>query len=211
MCLLSDKLNMPDLCIHVPEFKIVSSSLSGQFMAHLTISFVVGIIIALPFVFWEIWRFISPALYAKERKAATGIVGYATLLFLIGAAFGYFFLTPFSISFLADYTVSAEVVNLPTIDEYVDFVTSMVLVTGLSFELPIVLMILGKIGIVTAEGLKNFRRFAIVLILVLSAIITPSVDMFTQGLVAVPLYGLYELSIFVVKRVEKRANTEDTV
>jgi sec-independent protein translocase protein TatC len=203
MCQLGAKLNIKDLCLTVPNFKIVSSTLSGQFMAHITISFIVGFIIAIPYVFWEIWRFISPALHPKERKAANSIIGFSSLLFLLGAAFGYFFLTPFSISFLADYHVSDEVVNLPTLDEYVDFVTSMVLVTGLSFELPIVMLFLGRVGIVNAPMLKKFRRYALVLVLVLSAIITPSVDMFTQGLVAVPLYALYELSIIVVKRVEK--------
>ncbi|MEN9522812.1 MAG: hypothetical protein RL065_1189 [Bacteroidota bacterium] len=209
MCELGAKLNMPDLCLTVPDFKIVSSTLSGQFMAHITISFILGLIITVPYVIWELWRFISPALHPKERKAANSIIGFSSLLFLLGAAFGYFFLTPFSISFLADYNVSSEVVNLPTLDEYVDFVTSMVLVTGLSFELPIVMLFLGRLGIVNAPMLKKFRRYALVLVLVLSAIITPSVDMFTQGLVAVPLYALYELSIIVVSRVEKRKKADN--
>jgi sec-independent protein translocase protein TatC len=204
MCALSTKLHIADLCITVPKFKIVSSTLSGPFMSHITVSFILGLIIAVPYVFWELWRFISPALHPKERKAANSVIAFSSILFLLGAAFGYFFLTPFSISFLADYKISDEVMLLPTLDEYVDFVTSMVLVTGLSFELPIIMLFLGRIGIVNAPMLKKFRRYALVLVLVLSAIITPSVDMFTQGLVAVPLYGLYELSIIVVSRVQKR-------
>ncbi|MFM2224514.1 MAG: hypothetical protein RJA07_716 [Bacteroidota bacterium] len=204
MCMLGAKLHIADLCITVPKFKIVSSTLSGPFMSHITVSFILGLIIAVPYVFWELWRFISPALHPKERKAANSVIAFSSILFLLGAAFGYFFLTPFSISFLADYKISDEVMLLPTLDEYVDFVTSMVLVTGLSFELPIIMLFLGRIGIVNAPMLKKFRRYALVLVLVLSAIITPSVDMFTQGLVAVPLYGLYELSIIVVSRVQKQ-------
>lgn len=209
MCELSAKLHMPDLCVHVPQFKVISTTLAGQFMAHITISFIIGLILSIPYVFWELWRFIAPALHEKERKAAKGVVAYASLLFLIGAAFGYFFITPFSIAFLADYNVSPEVTIMPTLDEYVDFVTSMVLVTGLSFELPMVMFFLGRIGIVKSKMLKDFRRYAIVAVLFLSAIITPSVDMFTQTLVAVPLYGLYELSILVVARVEKRKKIEE--
>jgi sec-independent protein translocase protein TatC len=194
---------MPSLKMVVPQFKVMSQTLAGQFMAHIQISLTLGLMLAIPFVFWEFWRFISPALYPTERKAASGIVGYATLLFLIGAAFGYYFLTPFSISFLADYHVSDEVIVMPTLDEYIDFVTSMVLVTGLAFELPIIMFFLGKIGIITAKFLRDYRNYAIIIVLVLSAIITPSVDMFTQFLVAIPLYALYELSILVVSRVEK--------
>lgn len=209
MAYLAAKFNMPGLVIHVPEFKVMSQTLAGPFMAHIQISLTLGLILAIPYVFWEFWRFLSPALYPTERKAATGIVGYSTVLFLIGAAFGYYFLAPFSISFLADYTVSSEVIVMPTLDEYIDFVTSMVLVTGIAFELPIIMFFLGKIGIVTAAFLRKYRRIAIVIVLVLSAIITPSVDMFTQFLVAVPLYMLYELSIFVVRRVEKTKVSEE--
>jgi len=203
MSYLAVKWDMPSLKMVVPQFKVMSQTLAGQFMAHIQISLTLGLMLAIPFVFWEFWRFISPALYPTERKAASGIVGYATLLFLIGAAFGYYFLTPFSISFLADYHVSDEVIVMPTLDEYIDFVTSMVLVTGLAFELPIIMFFLGKIGIITAKFLRDYRNYAIVIVLVLSAIITPSVDMFTQFLVAIPLYALYELSILVVSRVEK--------
>ncbi len=209
MCMLSEKLHMPDLCVHVPDFKVISTTLAGQFMAHITISFMVGLLLAIPYLFWEIWRFVAPALHEKERKAARGVVGYASLLFLIGAAFGYYFITPFSIAFLADYNVSTEVTVMPTLDEYVDFVTSMVLMTGLAFELPMVMFFLGRIGIVSSTMLRKQRRYAIVAVLFLSAIITPSVDMFTQTLVAVPLYGLYELSIIVVARVEKRKKIEE--
>lgn len=208
MCMLAEKFKMPSLCMHVPQFKILSQTLAGQFMAHIQISLTLGLIIAIPYVFWELWRFVSPALFEKERKAASGVVGYAAILFFIGSAFGYYFLTPFSISFLADYNVSSDVIVMPTLDEYIDFVTSMVLVTGIAFELPIIMYFLGKIGIITASFLRKNRRYAIVIVLVLSAIITPSVDMFTQFLVAVPLYALYELSVFVVQRVEKKDAAE---
>jgi sec-independent protein translocase protein TatC len=201
---LATKLDMPSLRVVPPNFKVMSQTLAGQFMAHIQISLTLGLVLAIPYVFWEFWRFLTPGLYVNERKAAKGIVFYATSLFLIGAAFGYYLLTPFSIAFLADYHVSDDVIVMPTLDEYIDFVTSMVLVTGIAFELPIVMYFLGKIGLISGAFLKQYRRFAIVVVLFLSAIITPSVDMFTQFLVAVPLYALYELSIFVVLRNEKQ-------
>ena len=210
MSYLAVKWDMPSLKMVVPQFKVMSQSLAGQFMAHIQISLILGLILAIPFVLWEFWRFISPALYPTERKAANGFVGYATLLFLIGAAFGYYFLTPFSISFLADYHVSDEVIVMPTLDEYIDFVTSMVLYTGLAFELPIIMFFLGKIGIITAKFLRDYRNYAIIIVLILSGFITPSVDMFTQFLVAIPLYALYELSILVVSRVEKSKAKADS-
>ena len=202
-------LHMPDLAVTVPKFKVISTTLAGQFMAHMTLSFIIGLIISIPYIFWEIWRFVSPALHEKERKAATGVVGYASLLFIIGAAFGYYFIAPFSIVFLVDYSVSTEVTAMPTLDEYVDFLTSMVLMTGVAFELPMLMYFLGKIGIIGSKMLRKFRRYAVVAVLIISAIITPSVDMFSQTLVALPLYALYELSIFVVARVEKRKKIEE--
>lgn len=209
MCKLGEVLHMPDLCVQVPNFKVISTTLAGQFMAHITISFVIGLIVAIPYVLWELWRFISPALHEKERKAATGVVAYASLLFIVGAAFGYYFITPFSIAFLVSYNVSSEVLAMPTLDEYVDFVTSMVLMTGVAFELPMLLYFLGRIGIVSSAMLRKFRRYAVVAVLLVAAIITPSVDMFSQTLVSIPLYALYELSIFVVARVEKRKKKEE--
>ena len=209
MCKLGEVLHMPDLCVTVPDFKIISTTLSAQFMSHISLSFIGGLIISIPYLFWELWRFVSPALHSKEKNAATGIVFYASLLFIVGAAFGYYFITPFSIAFLAGYNVSTEVVAMPTLDEYVDFVTSMVLMTGVAFELPMLMYFLGRIGIISSALLKKTRRYAVVIVLIVSAIITPSVDMFSQTLVAVPLYLLYELSIFIVQRVEKRKKIEE--
>lgn len=209
MCQLGKKLHMDNLCVTVPEFKVVSNSLSGQFMAHISLSFTIGFLIALPYIFWEIWQFIKPALYEKEVKNSRGIVLYGSLLFILGALFGYLFLTPFSIAFLASYSISDSVLNLPTLDDYLDFVTSMILATGVTFELPIVLMLLGKMGIISALALKNFRRYALLITLVLAAVITPSSDIFTQVLVSIPIYLLYEISILVVGKVERNRAIED--
>jgi sec-independent protein translocase protein TatC len=205
MCKVGQWLHLESLCVTVPSFNVVSNSLSGQFMAHIQLSFVIGFLLAIPYLFWEVWQFIKPALLPAERKASQGFVFYASSLFIIGAMFGYFFLCPFSIAFLASYSISANVVNLPTLDDYIDFVSSMVLATGITFELPILLVLLGKIGIITALNLKQFRRYAILLVLILAAVITPSSDIFTQVLVAIPIYALYELSIFLVANAEKKS------
>lgn len=197
------------IALHPPTFKVISTSLSGQFMMHMTMSFLFGFILALPLVLWEFWRFVSPALYEKEQKAITGVVFYSTMLFLLGALFGYYLLTPFSIAFLSDYSISSEVVNMIALDEYLNFLTMMILATGLTFELPMVMYFLSKLGIVNSKMLAQFRKYAVVLVLILAAVITPSVDMFTQLLVSIPIYALYEASIIIARRVERNKALEE--
>jgi len=173
-----------------------------QFLTSLKVSFIGGFIVAFPYVFWEIWRFVKPGLYDKERKAARGIVFICSTLFLGGVLFGYFIVAPFAISFLSNYSVSDIVVTQPRLDTVVGLVTMLTLPIGLLFELPIVVYFLTKIGLVTPEFMKQYRRHAFVLILILSAIITPP-DVISQFLIGVPLYGLYEASILVSRRVIK--------
>ncbi len=162
-----------------------------------------GLIVAFPYVFWEFWRFTKPGLYAKERKAARGIVLICSLLFLFGVLFGYFIISPFAITFLSSYSVSDKIANTTTLSTLVNAMTMFTIPTGLVFELPIVIYFLAKIGLVSAAFLKQYRRHSIVVCLLLAAIITPP-DVISQFLVGIPLYGLYEAGIIIARRVEKQ-------
>ena len=171
-------------------------------MAHIKISIIAGIIMAFPYIIFEIWKFIKPALYPHEIKAIKGVVFYTSLLFLIGILFGYYIITPMSINFLGNYKVSESVANEINLMSYVSTVTSVTLATGIVFELPIFILFLSKINLVTPEFLKKYRRHAIILILIFAAIITPP-DVFSQILVSIPMMILYEVSILISKKVQK--------
>jgi sec-independent protein translocase protein TatC len=191
------------LCVYPEGVTIYTRQLGEQFMIHLKVSFWLGLIVAFPYVFYEFWKFISPGLYDKERKAARGVVFICSFLFLSGVAFGYFVISPFAVTFLSTYSVSAEVANTFTLSSLVDYMTMFTLPTGLIFQLPVVMYFLGKVGLVTADFLKQYRKHAIVIMLIAGSIITPP-DAITQVLIALPLYILYEVSIIVVRRVEKK-------
>ena len=211
MCWLSPIVGMgDDLCIKNVDFRIVNFDLSGQFTTHMMIAFFAGLIIALPYVLWEFWSFIKPALYEKERKYAKGIVFYTSALFIIGVLFGYYVITPLSVNFLATYSVSDSVGNYISLDSYIGTVTTVTLISGVVFELPIFMYFLTKIGLITPRFMRKYRRHAIVVILIIGAVITPTSDVTTLMLVSVPLYGLYEISIFlsayVLKKQEREAN-----
>jgi len=195
-CWLSDAL-----CFTPPEFKVQAFKIEEQFVTHIKVSLILGFIASFPYVFYEMWKFVKPGLYKKEVTAARGIVGVCSVLFLIGVAFGYFIITPFALTFLTNYNL-ADTIAQPTLTSYVNNLTMYTLPTGLIFELPVVMFMLAKIGLVTAKDLKAFRKVAFVVILVVAAIITPP-DVMTQLMITLPLYGLYELSIKVVARVEK--------
>lgn len=194
-----------DLCLGNFTIRLQNLDLSGQFTAHMMISFFAGLILAAPYVIYELWKFVKPALLEAERSYATGIVFATSLLFLTGIAFGYFVLTPFSINFLATYQVSESVENIISFDSYISMVTTMTLVSGLVFELPIAVYFLSKIGILTPVFMRTYRRQAVVIILILAAVITPTSDITTLVLTAFPLYLLYEASIFVSHRVTSKA------
>lgn len=203
LCGISHAVGLGDnMCFTPPVFNLITRQLGEVLMQHLYVSFWIGVIGAFPFIFWEFWKFVSPGLYEKERKAVRGVVGVCSLLFLLGVAFGYYVIAPFSISFLAGYTLEGLEVS-PTLDSYVTYMTMFTLPTGLIFEMPIVAYFLAKIGLVGAAFLRNFRRHAIVVILIIAAIITPP-DVVSQTLVGIPLYALYEISILVVANVQRR-------
>lgn len=204
LCKLSDIFNTPILCINKNSFEIKSIYMAGQFMAHIKISIIAGIILAFPYVVYEIWKFIKPALYPHEIKAIKGVVFYTSLLFIIGILFGYYIITPMSINFLGSYKVSESVANEINLMSYVSTVTSVTLATGIVFELPIFIMFLSKINLVTPAFLRKYRRHAIIGILIFAAIITPP-DIFSQILVSIPMIILYEISILISKKIQNKS------
>ena len=203
LCQLSDYVGLPALCIDELPFTIQSRQMTGQFTMHMTSSFVVGFIASFPFVFWEVWRFISPGLYDQEKNAARGAVFFVSLLFFLGAGFGYFILSPLSINFLSNYQLDPSILNEFDITSYISTLTMLVLASAIMFQLPVVVYFLAMSGLVTSGMLKAYRRHAIVVILVLSAIITPP-DVISQILIAMPILVLYEAGIQIAKRLERK-------
>ncbi|RAI94845.1 twin-arginine translocase subunit TatC [Algoriphagus yeomjeoni] len=203
LCELSDYVGLPALCIDELPFTIQSRQMTGQFTMHMTSSFVVGFIASFPFVFWEVWRFISPGLYDQEKNAARGAVFFVSLLFFMGAGFGYFILSPLSINFLSNYQLDPSILNEFDITSYISTLTMLVLASAIMFQLPVVVYFLAMSGLVTSGMLKAYRRHAIVVILVLSAIITPP-DVISQILIAMPILVLYEAGIQIAKRLERK-------
>lgn len=190
------------LCFSPPDFNVQAFKIEEQFVSHIKVSVILGFIVSFPYVFYEMWKFIKPGLYKKEIVAARGIVGVCSTLFLLGVLFGYFVITPFALTFLTSYNLG-DTIAQPTLTSYINNLAMYTLPTGLIFELPVVMFMLAKIGLITAADLKRYRKIAIVIILIVAAIITPP-DVMTQIMISIPLYGLYELSIRVVARVEKK-------
>ncbi len=202
LCKFGNYINATSLCINSQTLHIINIKMSGQFSTHIMVSVISGFIVAFPYVFWEMWSFVKPALTDNEKKHARGTVFFSSLLFSLGILFGYFIITPLSIHFLGSYNVSQQVVNQINLNSYISTVTSVVLSSGVIFELPIVIYFLSKSGIVTPSFLIKYRKHSLILILILSAIITPP-DIFSQILVALPLLLLYEVSIKISKRITK--------
>ncbi len=208
-CALGHQLGMGDtLCAQGMVFELQNISMSGQFFTHLMVSFVAGLVLAFPYVIWELWRFVAPGLKPEERAPLRWVAGFATLLFMAGVAFGYFMLAPLSIQFFGSYQVSEAVSNTIALDSYIGMVTSVTLWTGILFQLPIVVLFLTRAGLVTPEFLRRYRKHAFVLVLVAAAIITPP-DVVSQLIVTAPLMLLYEGSIILcartLRRMEQRA------
>ncbi len=208
LCQFAELVKVPALCINQKSIELISIKMSGQFTTHINISLVAGIIIAFPYIFWEFWSFFRPALYEKERKYSRGAVMSASLLFMTGISFGYFLIIPLSINFLGNYSVSDIVTNQININSYIGSVTSVALASGIAFELPIVVFFLARIGVVTPEFMKKYRKHSLVVILLLAAVITPP-DVFSQLLVTLPLVVLYEVSIFIAARVIRNRKLAD--
>lgn len=187
--------------------ELISTDLSAQFMLHISTSLYVAVLLASPYIVFELFRYISPALYENEKKYSVPIVLAVYILFTVGVAMTYYVLFPFSFRFLGTYQVDETVRNTITLSSYITTLISMSLIIGLVFQLPILAFILGKIGLISYELLANYRKWALMLILTLSAIITPP-DIFTLLMVALPLYLLYEFSILILKRLRKNTVTK---
>lgn len=198
------------LCFGHYTFKLQSLGLSDQFTAQMWIAFVAGLMLGAPYVLWEIWRFIKPALKENEKKASTGFILSATFLFLTGVLFSYYIIVPLMINFLGNYHVSSMIENNFTMDSYISTVSTLSLATGIVFELPVFVFFLTKFGLISPEFMRKYRKHAVIIILIVAAVITPSPDVTSQMLVAFPLYFLYEASIFVSYFEYKRKikNTE---
>ncbi len=200
-CQIAEFTGVSGLCFSPPEFKSIATGLAETFILSFKMAFVGGLVIAFPYVFYEIWRFVRPGLYPHERMVTRYVVFTCSFLFLTGVCFGYFIIAPFAINFLVGYTIPG-VENTPTIQSLINYMVMFTLPAGLIFELPIVVFFLSKLGMVTAEGMRKYRRHSIVGILLVAAIVTPP-DVVTQFMIAIPLYFLYEISIFIAKRGEK--------
>lgn len=205
-CSLSQSLGQgSSFCIEELPFRIQSRTMAGQFSAHLWTSVLSGFIVSFPYIIFEFWKFISPGLYEKERKNARGFIFIASLLFFIGVLFGYYIVTPLSINFLGNYSVSSEIFNDFDLSSYIGLLRASVLASGIIFELPIIIYFLTRVGIITPEFLRKNRKISLVLVLSLSAIITPP-DIASQIIVSIPILILYEVSIIIAKVVTRRQN-----
>lgn len=196
-------INTDAIAINTKPLNIVNIEMAGQFTSHVKVSLVAGLIVTSPYIIWEIWRFIKPALRERESKYTSGAVAYTSLLFLIGILFGYYIITPLSIHFLSSYNVSQEIVNTIKLNSYIGTVTSVTFASGIIFELPIAVLFLSKTRLITPQFMRKYRKHAYVVLLILSAIITPP-DVFSQILVCLPLILLYEISVFISRSVKKK-------
>ncbi|MEX1238597.1 MAG: twin-arginine translocase subunit TatC [Cyclobacteriaceae bacterium] len=197
------------LCVKEIPFKLQSRFMTGQFSMHIISSFVMGIIVAFPYVTWELWRFIRPGLYPREKNSSRGAVASISFLFITGVLFGYYIMSPVMISFLANYQISDMIVNEFDITSYVGTIVGVVFGSGVLFQLPVVIFFLTKIGIVTPAFLRTYRKHAIVIILIIGAIVTPTADPLSQSLISVPLYLLYEISILISAAVVRQKQKEE--
>jgi sec-independent protein translocase protein TatC len=202
LCSLGKAMGTTTLCLKDINLTLQNTEMSGQFMLSFSSSFMMGFIIAFPYVFWEFWKFLKPALNPEELKHARGIVFWSSLLFGFGVVFGYLILAPFTINFFANYQLSPDIKNIFTIKNYYESLSDMVLGMGIVFELPIVVFFLSRVGVLTPKLMRTQRRYAIVILIFLSEIITPP-DWFSWLLVFVPVYILYEISINISARAER--------
>jgi sec-independent protein translocase protein TatC len=195
-----------DFCIRTLDAKIINTEMSGQFTLQLNACVMTGLILGIPYLLFEIWLFIKPALHENERKSASGFVAFASFLFFTGILFGYYIICPLSVNFLINYQVSPDIENTFTIDSYLSTVMTLTLGSGIIFQLPVVIYILSKVGIMTPAFMRSSRRYAAVIILIVAAVVTPTADPFTMLTVALPLFLLYEVSIYISANIERKRN-----
>lgn len=210
LCSMGQSIGIGDaLCFEQVTAKFLETTMTGQFIASFTLSFIGGFIIAFPYIFWEFWRFVRPALSTRELKNTRGVIIWVSLLFFSGVAFGYFILTPFMVNFYFNYKLSAQIEIMPTFSDYLENLIYTTVGIGVLFQMPLLVMVLAKVGFLTARFLRKYRRHAFVIIIIAAAIITPSTDPFSLTIVTIPLYLLFEASIIVAGRVNKKQALKD--
>ena len=205
MCRLGELTGIESLCPRLGNIDMININLAAQLMTHLSVSFYIAAVIAMPYIIMELWFFVKPALYSNEQRPARFAIVAFFFQFFLGLALAYFIIFPVTFNFLANYQVSERIVNQISLSSYIGTFLGLMLVMGIVFEMPIVAYFFAKIGVLTSSFLKRYRKVAFVVVLVLAAFITPSTDVFTMSIVALPLYLLYEFSRYVVCRVESRA------
>lgn len=205
MCELGRKIGAGEtLCFAEIEPKFLETRMTGQFIASFTLAFIGGFILAFPYIFWEFWRFVRPALSPKEIKKTRGVIFWVSILFFTGVLFGYYILTPFMVNFYFNYKLSDQITIMPSFSDYLENLIYTTAGVGVLFQMPLLVMVLARVGFVTAAFLRKYRRHAFVVILIAAAIITPSTDPFSLTIVTIPLYLLFEASIIVASRINKQ-------
>ncbi|HEY2722365.1 MAG TPA: twin-arginine translocase subunit TatC [Chitinophagaceae bacterium] len=198
------------LCLAGVKISFLSTEMTSQFISSFTIAFIGGFIVAFPYVFWEFWRFVRPALSSRELKKTSGVIFWVSFLFFLGVLFGYYVLTPFMVNFYFSYSLSPLIEIKPTFSDYLENLIWTTVGIGVLFQMPLLMAVLTRIGVVSSRFLKKYRRHAFVVIITAAAIITPSTDPFSLMLVTIPLYALYEASIVLATRIDKAKNQEKT-
>lgn len=210
-CRIADMVSLPSLCPETFYVKIINTQLAAQFVTHMSVSFYAGFLLASPYVIYQLFRFVSPALYENEKKYSTRVIGWGYILFMLGVLLDYFLIFPLTFRFLATYQVSMEVENAITLSSYMDTLMMMSLMMGIVFEIPVLCWLFAKLGFLTAAFMKRYRRHAMVIILIVGAVITPTSDVFTLMMVSLPMYLLYEISIWIVGRTGENRLKEPVV
>ena len=211
-CDLSHQLHLGQaLCMPPVKVSMQSTTFGGQFMSSISMAFVGGLIVSFPYIFYQIWAFVKPALKENELKNTRFVIFWVSFFFFLGAAFGFFVLGPFTFNFLASFQLGTRgiITTIPTFADYLDNLTNLILGCGIAFELPVIVFLLTKIGIITPKFLSTTRKYAAVIILIIAAFITPSPDWYSQALVFIPLYTLFEFSIIVSRWAHKSVKQEE--
>ena len=209
-CRIGEYLNLREaLCMQGLNIQMQSTGVATQFSTFISIMIIGGIVIAFPYIFWEFWRFIKPALTRKELQNTRGLIFWVSFLFFLGVFFGFFVIAPYTLNFFGDFQLDESIENRWTIASYFDTMIPLILGSGLAFQLPLLMILLAKIGIVSATYLRKVRKYSIVIIMIVAAVITPGPDVISQLTVAVPLFLLYEISILLTIRIEKQRAVED--
>lgn len=209
MCKVGDLLSLDGFCVERIPFNIINTELAGQFMLQINSCLLIALALGFPYLLFEVWLFVKPALTVPERKSAQGFVYYASILFILGALFGYYIVVPLSVNFLANVSLSEEITNQITIDSYLSTIATLTLGCGVVFLLPIFVFILSKLGLMTPAFMRASRRYAAVIILIIAAVITPTADVITLLTVSAPMFALYELSIMVSANVDKKRKQKE--